>query len=472
MGHFDSGVLQSHGAGDHHGKTAADADDSNAQATVCFSGTLMMTQSAHARRLDIWAARFAFAWGFLMMATNLDVGIPHIQWFISGACLVIGLPYLLRIRWRTFPARIPACLLVLAVCFPTIYGANLFYSLAEAGKLAVMLLGALSIFVARPQLAYYAFRGFVAAVWLNVLLLIGGFLGFSSAEMMMRDRWGTVLSYPGYLWRVGASVWIFAAFMLIKRHSRTALGLLLASTLLVYADGTRTGILLLLAGALYVTLILVIEAGQFRKAILVSAMGLGVLGLSVWYSGIFSGEAGGEGKGAVGRFTELATSVGTQGVGGLEAADVVRFQMLQDVATAIRDHPLFGTGFETTTSDTVLGTMSIHMTYLQLWADLGILGILAYVCLVWGWIIWLPKLVPLIKRRPDPEVRAIYYNAIFVLFSYAFSGFLHTVSTEWADWSWFMVPYALLWALIRSHAASRDRYASVFLDEHPRPRFA
>src|SRR5205823_2075717 len=124
---------------------------------------------------------------------------------------------------------------------------------------------------------------------------------------------------------------------------------------------------------------------------------------------------GSEGRGAVGRLSELVGSVEATGVEGLGTADVVRFQMWADVLEAIRNHPLWGTGFETTISDTIAGSMSVHMTYLQVWADLGILGFVAYIWLMWGWIPWIPSVMRRIRSLPDPIHRAVYYNAVFLL---------------------------------------------------------
>src|SRR5437899_9944998 len=104
-----------------------------------------------------------------MLAMDLNIGIPHVHWAVSALAVVLILPYLLRAQWKErFPARTPAWLFFVAVCVPAVYGARVVYSFAEACKLAVILLGGISLFVARSQLAHYAFRGFVVAVFLNL----------------------------------------------------------------------------------------------------------------------------------------------------------------------------------------------------------------------------------------------------------------------------------------------------------------
>jgi O-antigen ligase len=409
--------------------------------------------SRHSR--EIWVSQVALGWAVVVLAADLKVNIPRIHWAVSALAVILILPYLLRVSWKArSPARAPAWLFIVALCVPVLYGASALYSLAEAGKFAAILLGGISIFVALTNLAHYAFRGFVIAVWLNAFLLLGGLLGFGSAYLMMQGRWGTILNYPGELWRVGITVWVFAAYLLIKRRSVASLGLLVASTALVYVDGTRTGILLLFAGALYLLFVLAVEAGRLKRALAISATGLGILAGVVAYSGILSGPVGG---GAVGRFSELAASVEAQGFKGLDAADAVRFQMLQDVVEAIRAHPVLGTGFLTTTTETIVGPMDTHMAYLQVWADEGLLGFVAYVWLMWGWIVWVPKVLRRVRSFSDPARRAIYYNAMFLLVVYGSIGFFHPVSSELSEWIVFIIPYALVWEVARSKVVARPK---------------
>ncbi len=403
---------------------------------------------------EIWAGRVVLGWAVVVLAADLKVTVPYIHWAVSALAVVLILPYLLRARWKErFPARAPVWLFIVAVCIPVLYGARAVYSLAEAVKLAVILLGGISIFVVRSQLAHYAFRGFVVAVYLNLFLLIGGFLGLGSASIMATARWGTILDFPGSLSRVGITVWVFAAYLLVKRRSATSLGLLVASTVVVYADGSRTTILLLLVGALYLVLVLAAEAKRLRRAMFVGAMSLSAVVAAVAYSAILSGEGGA----SVGRVSEFSSSVQAQGLEGLETADAIRFRMLQDGVEAIQAHPIWGTGIETTTTETIVGPMGIHMTYLQVWADMGLLGLTAFVWLMWGWIVWVPMVLRRIRVLSAPAQRALYYNALFLLFFYGLAAFFHPLSTEWSEWIVFIIPYALIWEVTRSKGAAPQR---------------
>jgi hypothetical protein len=409
-----------------------------------------------------WAGRVAAAWATIMLATELKVSLPYVHWVVSGLAIVVTLPYLRNFyRNAKFPARTPAWLLVVAVCIPVLYGARFGYSLAEAVKLGIILVGGISVFVARPYLAHCAFRGFLIAVCVNLVLFLGGYFGLGWAEEMGLNRWGTVLCWPGSLWRVASSVWVYAAYLVIKRRSLTWLGVLAGATLLVYFDGSRTALLLLLVGALYLVLVLAAEAGHLGRAILVGVMGIGLVVIGIAYSGVLSEKTNAAEGGAVGRAGEVVASLEASGVEGVGATDLVRYQMLQDVTEEIRAHPILGTGIESTVADTVLGPMSTHMSYLQVWADLGVLGVLAYVWLMWGWVVWVPRALKSVRKMPDPYWRAIHYNALYLLLLYSFAALFHPLSTEWSEWIIFIVPYALVCNLVRPSSASSLSSAAI-----------
>jgi O-antigen ligase len=404
-----------------------------------------------------WARRVVGAWAVLMLASDLKVTVfLYIHWVATLIAILLLWSYLGRVHWWTwFPARRAAILFLIAVAVPTLYGAKVLYSFAEVVKLAAILLGGMSFFVARRQLAEKAFANFPIIVWANLALLAGGLLGAGTAGEMALSRWGTVINFPGTLWRVSASVWVFAAYLLVRRRSLSALALFAGSTLLVYADGARTALVLLVAGAIFLVLVLAAEAGHLRRALIISVAGLAVVAGAVAYSGILSGQDGGDEEGALGRMQQMASNF-AQGTfeEGLLESDIVRFQMLLDVVNAIRTHPILGTGIGTTVSDTVLGPMPVHMTYLQVWADLGLLGLLAYIWLVWGWIAWLPRSLRRIRTLPSPALRAAYYNAVFLLLMFGLAGFFHPLSTEWTEWILFIVPYAMVWHLAQPQKAA------------------
>lgn len=413
-----------------------------------FHGRAVPASQEAPNSQDIWAGRVAAAWAAVMLATELKTSIPYIHWAVSALSLILTMSYVRNAcRGLRFPAQIPAVLFACSVCVPVLCGARVLYSFAEAVKLLLILLGGLSIFVARPYLAHFAFRGFLLVACVNVALLLGGCFGLGGAEEMALYRWGTFLSWPGSLWRVAMSVWVFAAYTSVKGHSLLSFLLLLGSTWLVFMDGTRTGILLLLMAAGYVILILAEQGGRVVRMTTVAALALGLGLLLARHSGAaFETDAEQEGGAAI-RVSRLLQSTQNGGIEGLGGADAIRFQMLQDAAAAIQAHPLLGTGIETTVTETIVGPMGVHMTYLQVWADLGVVGLVAYTWLVWGWAGWVPRFFRGVRRLSDPFQKAVYYNALYGLLWFALSGLLHPLSTEWSEWVVFIISYALVWEI-------------------------
>lgn len=404
-----------------------------------------------------WLGCMTLGWSVAVLAADLKVSVGgHIHWLVTALAVVLVLPWMVpagnrpaserpegeRMEWD---ARTPAWLLIVAVCVPILYGAVALYSLLEAAKIAVILLGGLFFFTSRRYLPRAAFCGFVIAVGLNAALLLGGLFGYGSAEIMGSDRWGTVLNYPGSLWRVGITVWVFSAYLFAVRRSVASLILLLASTFVVYMDGARTAILIIFAGGIYLVCVLAAEAGHLKRALLIATSGLILLAASVLMTGIVQGQPSGKPEGGFERVGVLTGALQEQGYDGLELADAARFQMLEDAVAAIRSHPVLGSGIITTTTESTVGPQAVHMTYLQVWADLGLLGLMAYVWLVWGWIPRIGVALRCIRRMPDPAERALHHNAIFLLLVNGLIGFFHPLSTEWSEWIIFLVASAMFW---------------------------
>jgi O-antigen ligase len=421
---------------------------------------------------DSWARAVVFVVTLELTSSDLTTSLgPYIHWIVTALAIILlffyGFMKSLQPRGapekftavgfrRGFPATVPAVLFLFAVCVPVVYGAALTPALVGLGKLAAILLAGLLMIAARVRLALSAFYGLLWAVWINfALLLIGILTGGPTGGMMAPGRWGTVLNFPGALWRLAMTAWMYAIYLMIKRFSVRYFALFLVSTILVFMDGARTALLILGFGTIYLIVILGMETGSFRKTMMTGLLGgvalvafFGILGSNLLQR-----------EGIIARTSDTMTSVTASGSGGLEVADYARFTMLQTVLAAIQDHPVLGTGIGSTTIETPVGPMVVHMTYLQIWADLGLPGLFAYVWLVWGWLPWLPMALRRIRTLQDDQWRAIYYNAIFLLFVFGLAGLFHPLSTEWAQWLPFIVPYALLWHVVCLRPRTNEMHA-------------
>jgi len=88
---------------------------------------------------------------------------------------------------------------------------------------------------------------------------------------------------------------------------------------------------------------------------------------------------------------------------------------------------------------------------------MGLLGLTSFVWLMWGWIAWVPMVLRRIRSLSDPAQRALYYNALFMLFFYGLAAFFHPLSTEWSEWIVFVIPYALIWEVTRPQGLASMR---------------
>src|SRR5205814_785566 len=116
-----------------------------------------------------------------------------------------------------------------------------------------------------------------------------------------------------------------------------------------------------------------------------------------------------------------------------------------------------------TRSLSATGPMVVHIAYLQLWADLGILGFLSLVALTIGSIpvLWIRYRA---TATADPECRIRFYNGIFLLTTWAVTGFLHPISTEVSEWIMFVFAYSSV--VIAGTAVRRERVVYLFRDLH------
>ncbi|WP_119342087.1 O-antigen ligase family protein [Meiothermus hypogaeus] len=386
-------------------------------------------------------------WVFLLLAADIKVSIhPQIHWGATLSVLIFALPLFLRLKYSLAAplklfALFMAVLLVVTILLVSLTSENPSYGLGQSAKLSIILLGAFPLLLGNSRLVKIGIATIPVAVFSNLILLILGLTASPVfAQLMTGDnRWGTFFNYPGSLWRVGILVVVLAMYALLHKCRSAYFALLLAAALvLIYFDSSRTGALLLFLAFVFLAFIILWERRQSLLAGVISIMTilaiLGLLGF-IFYNN-----------------QELVRQILPQRVvqtfeaifiGNYEEADHTRYEMLQAAQAQIRQNPLWGIGIGNTRVDTNEGLMVVHNAYLQVWADLGIMGLIAYVGLVLGWLIWLPSFFRCVHWRVDPIERGLYYNAVFMLFFYAFSGLFHPISTEWSEWISFILPYAL-----------------------------
>ncbi len=441
--------------------------------------------------MNNWRDVLVWTWTVVVLSADLKVSIySHIHWV---ATILLLIPVFLVVRRhhtnlnRIKFVIIPSLLLVCAVVISSFNSANLFYGLVQSGKLIAILILAYSFFIIWPKYACVAYKGFIAAAFLNGILIILGILLFSGAAYEMAlGRWGTFLNYPGSLVKTGMLVFTYAAYVAItsKPFSFKNILLFCFSFMIIYFDGSRTGFIALLVAVFFVLIIRFLECRTWQwqsikftlyrlacvlvsLAIFWSTVSMSLQLFNYIQSPIIIGLTKNLNQHESSTvFKEKVIQQHPQGFARINkrvedtskynmlykiaASDPTRFKMLQDGVAAVKLHPVFGTGIGSTKLETRHGTMVIHNTYLQVWADLGLLGLIAYVVLVLGWILFLPNIYRRIRKLTDVKKRAVYYNAVFLLGYFAFNGLFHPLSTEWSEWITFIIPCALLYEVVTS----------------------
>jgi len=402
-------------------------------------------------------------WTIIILSADIKVSVnPHIHWIVTGLAIILIIPYIRQLKIH-IPRLylISAGLFIFSVLIAAFRSTYPLYDIVEAAKLGVILFGAMAFFNSHKEYTHISFKGFTLSAYINCALIIMGiaFLPILAKEMEL-GRWGTILNYPGSLWRVGIAIFVYSGYLVYKTRFRNLshIILLLSSLILIVFDGSRTGMLLLPFGLAYVVTIPMYEKKMKSISIafaFIIALIVGFALIILWshYSPLSQVKPGQQ-LGAPSRISSLIESAG-KGIWGagqtpeeLAANDQIRITMLKDVIAAIKLHPLFGTGIGSTKSMTRLGLMVVHITYLQVWADIGLLGFLSYLLLVLGWVYRAPEAFKKIRCMTNESDRALYYNTIFMLFFFTIAGVFNPLSTEWSEWITFIIPYVLFMQVV------------------------
>ena len=391
----------------------------------------------------------------------------RIHWVALAAFLVVALPMLARARWRIHGPLVIFASMILCAVVASGWGQPL-YACLEAAKLALILVLFTLLLINHPQLPHTGFFALEIATWLNLLCLasIAVYPGLL-ASMMAPGRWGTILNAPGSLWRPGAATLVCAAYRIIGAPRLPLRGLLScgASIVLIYADGSRTA-MILLAATLPVLLVFAFRelrqrAQMVRIACVVLAACAGAAGVFDARQRILSGRSSSD---AVIRVQPIWDELANRQSDGLAGLDLSRSEMLDTVLGKLRENPIWGSGIGGARVQTPGGGIVVHMTYLQVWSDLGVLGLLGHLGFTFFWVPGLPRFLRRIRTLARVEDRALYTNAMFVLAIFCASAFFHPLSTELPEW----LPFSMAAALF-IHLASAP-VVSVHAEAVPRAR--
>ena len=400
----------------------------------------------------ISAAAFA-CFVFLVSCADLKrFAGDRIHWYAFGVLLVLILPMISRARWRIHtPMAIAASMVVCAVLVSGWDEAV--YSALLAGKLTLILVLLAHILLNHPELARGGFLALEVAVYVNILLLATlAVQPGPLASLMAPGRWGTALNAPGSLWRVGIAPFLYGGYLIAAapRLPLRAVALCLASITLIYADGSRTAMLLLMASGPFLLVLVFWELRRRSEAVrgiaVVAALALCAFCVFDLRRVALGSDAGV--RDAMLRVQPVWDSLTDPSQEELSLLDPGRYEMLGTVIEKVKANPVFGDGMGRTRVESRTGSMVIHMTYLQVWGDLGLLGFAGYVWFTCGWIPRARLARNRIRCLGTVRDRALYANALFLLFVFCASAFLHPMSTELSEWMPFLLAFALFHQLV------------------------
>lgn len=390
------------------------------------------------RVLFSWGEVVVFGFVVLSLADGLKVFVhPRIPWMVFGVAATLGTAAGLRLMLRNFLVWLPAAgALVLSVVVVSTRSGQPIYDLAQGAKLAVVVGVGASLLVSQPRYSRVAFGALVAALSLNCVLLLCGLLGATSvAWEMAPGRWGTMLNPPGTLGRLGVAAWLYSGYVAVIARRWWGWGLLIMCWGLVFMDASRAQFMLAAGiGVLLVGLAWVESGGGRVRRVALAAVVLTATTISF----------------LIGERPEIAAAMrsGTPDLSSL-TFDLGRGEALLAGLQAIRAHPFLGTGIGTTRVQTLTGPVVVHNAFLQVWADIGILGFMAYTWLMLSWLFWSARAWVGVRLRASASDRALGYSSWAMLVAAAVGSLFVPLSTEWAEWILFLFPLGLFWEAVR-----------------------
>ncbi|MFB5086100.1 O-antigen ligase family protein [Psychrobacillus sp. PGGUH221] len=283
------------------------------------------------------------------------------------------------------------------------------------------------------KIMFFMFNILVIA---NFLFLMMGLAGFPTAWILTADgRWGTILNYPGSLVKIGSLAFFLNIMLVVFTKKFIYFIMMTLSLVIVYMDGSRTGMLLIILTLILVPIFYIV--GNFKdkiKVIIVPVLVVFLFTVAILINiKLFLGTRIGESILSILNSESLSV--------GLEAIDPARYMMLIAALEKIIENPLVGTGAFTTVAIYTDGSsMVVHNTYLQAWGDFGLLGVLSLTLISCGWIYLLPNALKKIQVINNGFMKAIFCSSIMMLLYYVLSGLFHPYSTEFSEWMTFILP--------------------------------
>ncbi|MBK3497126.1 O-antigen ligase family protein [Viridibacillus sp. YIM B01967] len=397
--------------------------------------------------------RKAFILLFILLALFADLKVtlfPYIHWV---AWIILIAPFMLKDFFKKGLIFSP----FLGIIF-TVFLLGCFLSLINipSYETIVQIIKFITIFITLYYFVHYntlnwkdIFNIFNLAVIVNSLLLIVGSLGiYPLAQILTSDgRWGTLLAFPGSLVKIGACGFYLnitaMLYLKISNKIRSSI-LLILSIFIVYMDGSRTGMLLIFITTFCIPIFyFLVNKKNKIKSVVIPFVGCFVFVITLMIMLPFMVNS------RIGSSALKLINAGSL-ANGLDMIDPARYMMLLSALEKISANPFIGTGSFTTVgvyADN--SSMVVHNTYLQIWGDYGILGLLGIVSIYFIWLFSIPNIMKRIQIEGSTMDCVIICSSILMLCYVGLNGFFHPYSTELSEWIILIIPLAAYYHFYR-----------------------
>ncbi|MCW2256815.1 O-antigen ligase [Providencia alcalifaciens] len=284
-------------------------------------------------------------------------------------------------------------------------------------------------------------------------LLFLALLRETDALVVFADgRMGWVASWPGIIWKIGAFIWPLAVWHLLNQPNKMNILFAFSSVLVMSLDGSRTSIVWMVL----VTISLVGIATFIHKRlhslrtylylILVAVLPFFVIQPTLlgWVSGYYDQHITQSINNHIDNSLSITSDITLEKSHNgsnesvayrlVEGDNSVRLHMLKaGWKTTLEKFP-WGNGFGSTRVDDFGANSVIHMTYLQLLADEGIVSLIGYLLFLITPLYYGVKFITQ-KRELFAERFEFMLCPLSIITLYLFIGIFHPLSNELTEWA-------------------------------------
>lgn len=414
---------------------------------------------------------FLFIAFTILGTTKVYIG-ANLNWLIT--LTLLGIAVFFSLQNTTLRQRIKALPALIKPYAPMMLGWLLFmagiaiaaamnggvglYTIAKYLALLLVLVLLLLVGITPNKLEYALTLAMAVAV---ICLLLFAIFRMNNALVVLGDgRMGWWGAWPGVLWKAGAYVWPFALWRCLKNSNWKTVAVVALSMLAMAVDGSRTSLIWL--GLTWAILIgcaiwFKLPGRGLRVHATVMVMGVFIFTLFQpvllsWVDGrydttiaykieqirsfSFSQKKDGSVKDSVPRPPAALPPItrNTMSERVVNGNTTTRKAMLEAGWAQSKQKFPWGGGFGSTTVDDNGSRTVIHMTYLQILGDEGIIALAGYLLMLiyplYRGLRYLTEKRDCIAERFDTMLAPIS-----ILSLYALTGFLHPLSNEITEWA-------------------------------------